>query len=42
MDNEYNNRCGDCTWFDPAYDHCYFIGAARVEDLAFEDFKLAE
>ncbi|NJD76214.1 MAG: hypothetical protein FIB08_03850 [Candidatus Methanoperedens sp.] len=37
-----DNRCGECRWFDPACDICYFFGTARVDDLSCESFHPAE
>jgi hypothetical protein len=39
---EYDTRCRECKWFDPAYDHCYLFGATSVEDLICESFLPAE
>ncbi len=42
LDSEYDNRCGECRWFDPAYDQCCFFGATRVDDIVCGNFKYAE
>ncbi len=30
--DQYCNRCRECKWFDPPYDHCCLSGSARVDD----------
>ena len=42
LDRVYDNMCGECMWFDPAYDHCRFFGAVMVNDLACEKYQPAE
>ncbi len=34
-----NNKCGECMWFDPVYDHCYFFGMIRVDNSACDSFE---
>jgi hypothetical protein len=38
-ESEYINNCRDCTWFDPAYDQCYFYGLVRADDKACMEFQ---
>ncbi len=42
LNSEYESRCGECEWFDPAYDQCPFYGEVRVEDMACKSFQEAE